>query len=45
MEAVKPLAIPESLHRKLVAMANKRNPKMTLKALVVEILSREVQAK
>lgn len=39
MESVKPLAIPESLHSKLVAIANKRKPKMTLKALVIELLT------
>jgi len=36
MESVKPLAIPESLHRKLKAMSVKRD--IPLKTLVVELL-------
>jgi hypothetical protein len=43
MEAVKQIAIPESIHGKLWAMAQARKPRITLKALVVEILTKEVQ--
>jgi hypothetical protein len=41
MEAVRTIAIPDSIHAKLLSVAQKR--KVTLKALIVEILQREVQ--
>lgn len=40
MESVKPLAIPESLHKQVKKAADKRG--MTIKALVVEILTSAV---
>ena len=40
MESIKPVPIPESLHAKVQKIA--RDRKMTLKALVVEILTNEV---
>ena len=41
MESVKPLAIPESLHRKLKQIASKRD--VPLKALVVELLTAAIK--
>jgi len=42
MEKLKTVAIPENLYEKLWAIAHARKPRIPLKTLVIEILSKGV---